>query len=111
MYQPEKLKARRKELKMTQKEIADRLGISYQAYSAWERGVKKPSRKKVKQLEQILNVPKDYFTEIEIVRLYNTLSNKGKDQVVEYTRNLVQKEKTQQVVSVSENLYEYHVLI
>ena len=109
MYQPEKLKARRKELKMTQKEIADRLGISYQAYSAWERGVKKPSRKKVKQLEQILNVPKDYFTEIEIVRLYNTLSNKGKDQVVEYTRNLVQKEKTQQVVSVSENLYEYHV--
>ena len=109
MYQPEKLKARRKELKMTQKEIADRLGISYQAYSAWERGVKKTSRKKVKQLEQILNVPKDYFTEIEIVRLYNTLSNKGKDQVVEYTRNLVQKEKTQQVVSVSENLYEYHV--
>ena len=109
MYQPEKLKARRKELKMTQKEIADRLGISYQAYSAWESGVKKPSRKKVKQLEQILNVPKDYFTEIEIVRLYNTLSNKGKDQVVEYTRNLVQKEKTQQVVSVSENLYEYHV--
>ena len=109
MYQPEKLKARRKELKMTQKEIADRLGISYQAYSAWERGVKKPSRKKVKQLEQILNVPKDYFTEIEIVRLYNTLSNKGKDQVVEYTRNLVQKEKTQQVVSVSENLYDYHV--
>ena len=109
MYQPEKLKARRKELKMTQKEIADRLGISYQAYSAWERGVKKPSRKKVKQLEQILNVPKDYFTEIEIVRLYNTLSNKGKDQVVEYTRNLVQKEKTQQVASVSKNLYEYHV--
>lgn len=109
MYQPEKLKARRKELKMTQKEIADRLGISYQAYSAWERGVKKPSRKKVKQLEQILNVPKDYFTEIEIVRLYNTLSNKGKDQVVEYTRNLVQKEKTQQVISVSEKLYKYHV--
>ena len=40
MYQPEKLKARRKELKMTQKDIADQLGISYQAYSAWERGVK-----------------------------------------------------------------------
>ena len=38
MYQPEKLKARRKELKLTQKDIADKLGISYQAYSAWERG-------------------------------------------------------------------------
>ena len=109
MYQPEKLKARRKELKMTQKDIADQLGISYQAYSAWERGVKAPSKDKVKQLEKILRVPKGYFTETEIVRLYNTLSNKGKNQVVEYARDLVQKEKTQQVVSVSENLYEYHV--
>ena len=109
MYQPEKLKARRKELKMTQKDIADQLGISYQAYSAWERGVKEPSKEKVKLLEQILRVPKGYFTEIEIVRLYNTLSNKGKKQVVEYARDLVQKEKTQQVISVSEKLYEYHV--
>lgn len=109
MYQPDKLKARRKELKMTQKDIADQLGISYQAYSAWERGVKAPSKDKVNRLEQLLRVPKGYFTEIEIVRLYNTLSNKGKTQIVEYARDLVQKEKTQQVISVSENLYEYHV--
>lgn len=109
MYQPEKLKARRKELKMTQKDIAAQLGISYQAYSAWERGVKEPSKEKVKRLEQILKVPKGYFTEIEIVRLYNTLSNKGKNQVVEYARDLMQKEKTQKAISVSENLYEYHV--
>ena len=109
MYQPVKLKARREELKMTQKDIADQLGISYQVYSAWERGVKEPSKEKVKQLEKILKVPKVYFTEIDIVRLYNTLSNKGKNQVVEYARDLVQKEKTQQVISVSENLYEYHV--
>ena len=109
MYQPEKLKARRKERKMTQKDIADQLGISYQAYSAWERGVKEPSKEKVQRLEQILRVPKGYFTEIEIVRLYNTLSNKGKNQVVEYARDLVQKEKNQPVISVSENLYEYHV--
>ena len=109
MYQPEKLKARRKELKITQKDIADQLGISYQAYSAWERGVKEPSKEKVNRLEQILRVPKGYFTEIEIARLYNTLSNKGKKQVVEYARDFVQKEETQQVISVSENLYEYHV--
>ena len=109
MYQPEKLKARRKELKMTQKDIANQLGISYQAYSAWERGVKSPSRDKVNQLEQILKVPKGYFTEIEIVRLYNTLSNSSKNQVIEYARDLVQKEKTQQVISVSKNLYKYYV--
>lgn len=109
MYQPDKLKARRKELKLTQKDIADQLGISYQAYSAWERGIKEPSKEKVNRLEQLLKVPKGYFTEIEIVRLYNILSNKGKNQVVEYARDLVQKEKTQQVIAVSKNLYEYNV--
>lgn len=108
MYQPEKLKARRKELKMTQKDIADQLEISYQAYSAWERGVKEPSKEKVKQLEQILKVPKGYFTEIEIARLYNVLSNKCQNQVLEYTRRLVQEE-SRKIVTVSENLYEYHV--
>ena len=62
MYQPEKLKARRKELKLTQKEIAEELGISFQAYSAWERGIKEPSKEKVAQLENILKVAKGYFT-------------------------------------------------
>ena len=109
MYQPGKLKARRKELKMTQKDIADQLGITYQAYSAWERGVKKPSREKVQQLEQILNAPKGYFTELEIARLYNSLSDEGKDQALGYVRNLIQKEQCKNVVSISEKLYEYHV--
>ena len=109
MNQPEKLKARRKELKMTQKDIADRLGISYQAYSAWERGVKKPSKEKVKQLEQILNVQKGYFTELEIVRLYNNLTDKGKNQALSYVRNLVQKEQCNNLISISEKLYEYRV--
>lgn len=109
MYQPEKLKARRKELKMTQKEIADQLGISYQAYSAWERGVKEPSEEKVRQLEKILTVSEGYFTEIELVRLYNTLSNKGKELAVTYTRYLVQKEQSEKVVSMTEPRFEYHV--
>ena len=108
MYQPDKLKARRKELKLTQKDISNQLGISYQAYSAWERGVKEPSKEKIKRLEQILRVPKGYFTEIEIVRLYNVLSDKGQNQVLEYTRKLVQEE-SRKIVTVSENLYEYHV--
>ena len=109
MSRPEKLKARRKELKLTQKDIAVQLGVSYQAYSAWERGVKKPSREKVQQLEQILNAPKGYFTELEIVRIYNTLSDEGKGQALSYVKKLVQKEQYKNVVSISEKLYEYHV--
>ena len=109
MYQPEKLKARRKELKLTQKEIAEQLGISFQAYSAWERGVKEPSKEKVAQLENILKVPKGYFTQIEIVRLYHSLSKQGKEKVVLYARNLSQEEQAQTVTSMPERLYEYRV--
>ena len=109
MYQPEKLKARRKELKLTQKEIAEKLGISFQAYSAWERGVKEPSEEKVSQLEKILKVPKGYFTQIEIVRLYNSLSNQGKEKVVVYARDLAQEEQAKKVTLISEKLFEYHV--
>ena len=109
MYQPEKLKARRKELKLTQKEIAEKLGISFQAYSAWERGIKEPSKEKVSQLENILKVSKGYFTQIEIVRLYHSLSKQGQEKVVLYARNLAQEEQTQKVTAMPERLYEYRV--
>ena len=109
MYQPEKLKARRKELKLTQKEIAEQLGISFQAYSAWERGIKEPSKEKVAQLENILKVSKGYFTQIEIVRLYHSLSKQGQEKVVLYARNLSQEEKVQKVAPMPERLYEYRV--
>ena len=109
MYQPEKLKARRKELKLTQKEIAEQLGISFQAYSAWERGIKEPSKEKVFQLENILKVPKGYFTQIEIVRLYHSLSKQGQEKVVLYARNLSQEEQVQKVTAIPERLYEYRV--
>lgn len=109
MYQPEKLKARRKELKLTQKEIAEELGISFQAYSAWERGIKEPSQEKVAQLENILKVAKGYFTQIEIIRLYNSLSKQGKEKVVLYARNLAQEEQSQKVATMPERLYEYRV--
>ena len=109
MYQPEKLKARRKELKLTQKEIAEQLGISFQAYSAWERGIKEPSKEKVFQLENILKVPKGYFTQIEIVRLYHSLSKQGKEKVVLYARNLSQEEQAHKVTAMPERLYEYRV--
>ena len=109
MYQPEKLKARRKELKLTQREIAEKLGISFQAYSAWERGIKEPSKEKVAQLENILKVSKGYFTQIEIVRLYHSLSKQGQDKVVLYARNLAQEEQAQKVAPMPERLYEYRV--
>ena len=105
MYQPDKLKARRKKLKLTQREIANKLGISFQSYSAWERGIKKPSKERVKELEEILKVSTGYFTESEIIQLYNTLSTTGQKQVLKYAQKLVNKEKSQAI----KKLFEYHV--
>ena len=90
MYQPEKLKARRKELKMTQKDIA-------------ERRIKQPSTEKKNLVEQILNVQKAYFTEVEIVRLYNTLSDEGKDNALSYVRGLVQKKNVRTLFQCQKN--------
>ena len=61
MYQPEKLKERRVAQGLTQQELANALGVSKQAYSAWERGVKVPAPDKVEQLEKLLSVPKGIF--------------------------------------------------
>jgi putative transcriptional regulator len=60
-------------------------------------------------LEQILDVPIGYFTELEIVRLYNALSDEGKGQALRYVRKLVQREQCKNVVPIAEKLYEYHV--
>lgn len=108
MYQPEKLKARRKELKMTQFDLADKLGISIPAVSNWERGVKGPSAEKVSLLEKLLNVPKGYFTEIDIVRYYNTLSPENKEKATHYVRALADNEQ-RKVVSIPGKRIAYRV--
>ena len=52
---------------------------------------------------------KGYFTQIEIVRLYHSLSKQGKEKVVLYARNLSQEEQAQKVAPMPERLYEYRV--
>ena len=109
MYQPEKLKERRVAQGLTQQELANALGVSKQAYSAWERGVKVPASDKVEQLEKLLSVPKGYFTEIEIVRLYHTLTKPNQEKAVRYVRALATEEQTPKVVPMKKKLVAYHV--
>lgn len=44
---------------MTQMEMADRLGISFQAISNWERGVSMPDIAKLGELSALFDVPID----------------------------------------------------
>ena len=51
----------RRERKLTQKEIADKLGVTYQAVSKWERGENLPDVLTLKKLADIYEVSVDYI--------------------------------------------------
>ncbi|NLJ19372.1 helix-turn-helix transcriptional regulator [Globicatella sulfidifaciens] len=55
----DRLKDLRKQANLTQKEVAQELGISQPAYGAWERGVKMPTHENSKKLANLFNVSLD----------------------------------------------------
>ena len=57
----ERLKDLRREAGLTQVEVAEKLGISQQAYASWERGVKKPTQENLVKIAHVLNVSVDYL--------------------------------------------------
>jgi putative transcriptional regulator len=57
----ERLKESRKQARLTQVEIAEKLGISQPAYASWERGTKKPTQENLIKIAQTLNVTVDYL--------------------------------------------------
>ncbi|QDK70168.1 helix-turn-helix domain-containing protein [Lactococcus protaetiae] len=57
----DRLKTLRHEKRLTQKEVADKLGTSYQTYQQWERGVRTPKIASLNQLAEIFNVSTDYL--------------------------------------------------
>ena len=56
MFQ-ENLRRAREKNNFSQKEIAQKLGISQQAYAKWELGITAPRQKRLEEISQILNIP------------------------------------------------------
>ena len=57
----ERMKSLRLEAKLTQKEIAEKLGISTAFYGQWETGKKTPASKNLGKLADFFNVSIDYL--------------------------------------------------
>lgn len=55
----ERLKTLRKEKKLTQKELAEQIGISQKSYSHWETGKNEPSFENLINLADLLEVSLD----------------------------------------------------
>lgn len=56
----------RKNKNMTQVDLADKLGISYQAVSSWERGATIPDLDKILKMSQLFGVSTDFLLKDEI---------------------------------------------
>ena len=106
MYQPEKLKQKREELGLEQQELAERIGVSKQAYFKWEKGLSKSTKANIAKLEKVLKVPEGYLSEDEISSLYKQLTEPNQEKAITYVRDLVSSQK---VISIAEKRSEYHV--
>ncbi len=71
----ERIKAARKKRGMSQKELADKLGIPYQGISQYERGVRNPKTATLLRIAEALEVP---YTELEAVAEYQKTTYWGR---------------------------------
>ncbi len=56
-----KIRAARKDKKMTQEELADRIGAARPSISYWENGKVKPDSESLRKLAEVLKVPMSYL--------------------------------------------------
>lgn len=61
----EKIKALRKQNKLTQEELAKKLGVAPTAVSAWERNANKPLMDKIMVMADMFDVPFTHFFEVD----------------------------------------------
>ncbi|MFJ7916075.1 MULTISPECIES: helix-turn-helix domain-containing protein [unclassified Lysinibacillus] len=57
----ERIKEHRKKLRYTQRQLADKINVSPQVISNWERGYTEPSPEDIKKLSSVLDVSSDYL--------------------------------------------------
>ncbi|WP_241774465.1 MULTISPECIES: helix-turn-helix transcriptional regulator [Lysinibacillus] len=57
----DRIKEQRKKMRYTQKELADKVNVSPQVISNWERGYTEPSADDINQLSEVLDCTSDYL--------------------------------------------------
>lgn len=80
-----KISEARKKQNMTQMELADRLNISFQAVSNWERGISMPDISKLSELSEILQITIDELIGKESPLMENIIKEKTEDYLEEHS--------------------------
>ena len=98
MFSKERLKNRRNEKKLSQSEIASKIGVNRTAFHNWENGKSIPNQKNLTALAKILDVPVTYFeSEYNIVNNYLQLSPNNQVKAEEYVEELLLSQQTSNV--------------
>ena len=81
---------RRKELKMTQKQLAEKLNVTDKTVSRWECGINLPDVEMLKTIAEVLEVDVKYFYEDVKIKVIN--------QTEEYDYNKIKNYKTKNII-------------
>lgn len=96
-----RLRLRRNILKITQKELAEMLGLTFQQVQKYEKGDNRVSASRLWDISQILGVPIDFFFEDideQIALKSPRPKNKDQDYLAEIIDDPMQREETLQLV-------------
>ena len=105
------LKQARKNMGLTQKDVADKLGIHYTTYRNYEQGQREPNNKTILALSNLFNVSTDYLLGKEdplealnlssvgkaIVQLYISLPPQERTALAEHVVEIASKTNTQTI--------------
>lgn len=83
---------RRKELGMTQKELAEKLNVTDRSISRWECGVNLPDVETLKTIAKVLDVPISYF--------YEDIQEKEINYTEEYDYDRIKKFKLKSIIPI-----------
>ncbi|HFH9839546.1 TPA: XRE family transcriptional regulator [Streptococcus suis] len=98
MFSKERLKNRRNEKKLSQSEIASKIGVNRTAFHNWENGKSIPNQKNLTALAKILDVPVTYFeSEYNIVNNYLQLSPDNQVKAEDYVEELLLSQQTSNI--------------
>lgn len=103
----DRLKIARKESHLTQKQVADFIGISEGAYCSYEKAKREPNIEKIRLLSQLFDVSADFLinnnkynknpilndNEKKLLEIYNSFNEKGKEKLLETADDMYASKK------------------
>jgi Predicted transcriptional regulator len=107
-----RLKKLRKEAKLSQKQVAEQLGIRYQVYQRWENGkVEIRDKGDLIKLANIFNTTVEYITDTEILPKYQKLNDNRKEKAIHFvSKQFEEQQKENNIILFNNSLVGYPVL-